>query len=178
MFCNINNGSVLRIFKIGMFNPGIKSAHGRAAPDLIIHLTAFFSDIGPPGSKTQIPSEDKRHFLFGIIFSFFNLAWITMIEKIKTNEKSLLLKNEEAVTAKEEAITANQAKSIFLANMSHEIRTPLNAVLGYAQILQRIERFYRITVAEMPPGPPVMQSVVFLLVKLKIYLSLMIIVLM
>src|SRR5262245_19185608 len=34
---------------------------------------------------------------------------------------------------KEEAESANRAKSAFLANMSHEIRTPLNAILGMAE---------------------------------------------
>ena len=41
------------------------------------------------------------------------------------------------VTARDEAESANQAKSIFLAQMSHELRTPLNAVNGYTYLLEQ-----------------------------------------
>lgn len=44
--------------------------------------------------------------------------------------------NEEGMKkAKDDAVSANAAKSLFLANMSHEIRTPMNGVIGMTELL-------------------------------------------
>ncbi len=48
----------------------------------------------------------------------------------------IVQQNQSLREAKEEADSANQAKSDFLSRMSHELRTPLNSVLGFAQVLE------------------------------------------
>jgi len=46
----------------------------------------------------------------------------------------------EILEAREKAVKLAQVKSRFLSNMSHEIRSPLTAIMGFTEIIDKIEK--------------------------------------
>ena len=70
--------------------------------------------------------EDRYNDIIGYIIIVTDLS-----ERVKN-----LQRLEEA---KQEAEAANRSKSVFLANMSHEIRTPMNAILGFSELILKLE---------------------------------------
>jgi signal transduction histidine kinase/CheY-like chemotaxis protein len=84
---------------------------------------------------------------FATALIFYIVILFKMAKQSSQNIHSniyLALKNKSLVEQLEEKIVdadaANKAKSEFLSVMSHEIRTPLNAIIGFVQILKKIEQ--------------------------------------
>jgi signal transduction histidine kinase len=56
----------------------------------------------------------------------------------RVQERTVELQKNEThlILARDQAETANRAKSEFLAAMGHELRTPLNAVIGFSELIK------------------------------------------
>ena len=76
-----------------------------------------------------------------IISALLNGITLLVTAQYAEADKMYLLKMnllKQETLAKVAADQANDAKSSFLANMSHEIRTPMNAILGFSELLNKM----------------------------------------
>nr|WP_314902010.1 HAMP domain-containing sensor histidine kinase [uncultured Deefgea sp.] len=131
-----SNTSKVRNISPELINP-IRDSADRMSPHLrqvVNALDTRHAQILDTKKNQVIALLQERSTLNSILLAAMLIFSFVTLRTLWRNQQTLLKLKE----AEQKAQTANQAKSHFLASISHEMRTALTTILGYAELIKKM----------------------------------------
>ena len=125
--------SIFTIEKIKIETRTADEIHSENMADEVKRQDKRIEELSKSANRSEITAILTSAFLIIISLLAVSLYRNNQI-KLKTNDL-LHTKNSELQTARDEAVSAMEAKTNFLSTVSHELRTPLYAVTGLTHLL-------------------------------------------